>query len=650
MAWTKKRTRELQDDGTQQAEAARNRPKQSIGDLEVPYPYEVWGDGVYRVRTTTGNEKEDEEERAIVPDDETRPASLDYTPTSAHRLRLSRLTNAPLWISRFGQPVDEQEQLLELSFRDAINGGTIQTRWVGRAQISSKYQLVKLAAYGVPVMDVNAEWVMSFLDTIIHRNGGRLSINRIATRRGAHCIEMHDEYGNAVGPRYGWLLGDTWIGPEAIRVASDPRGSDSFVRKLGCAGDGEQWQAFFRHIWTQTPVARWILSATFASPLLRFLRERSFVIHHWSKSGSGKTALSLLAQSAYGDARAQMRTFDRTEKSFTEMFRYTSDLPVLFDELQSGTTQQYAALIYKLCGERGRGRTTPSGGLQPEIEGWHSVIRTTGEEPIVQRDLGGQTGRTIQLSAPGLDSKTAESIYRWLHEGHCGWGGKIFLERLGELVNTVGGDSPPGIDLLLQQNYAIKAELEALITGSSATLITQLAIVATASYLADRWIWGIEPDAAYLAAIKNAKEIADMIASDQAAETVTDAALQLFHDHFVGHRSFWADITDVEQARIVHEGRQRALVGVVAPDEVWIVQREATKLLEGAKMSPRRVWADLRAAGALHVPPSSRGAYATNRKHGKFLSKVYVLRKDATPWSGAAFPSNLPGVIPHTIV
>lgn len=592
------------DSEGERAPQPKKKPGQKIGDFAVPYGYEIWTDGLYAVTNST-------------PDDIAEP-SLKDAPSPARRTNLRRICHEPVWIRRFGRVLDSDEQLLEIAFKDALTGEIVAT-WVDRLQVASKQAITNLARNGVPVTEGNSIPLMHFIDAALHLNGGKLEVHQIVRRTGAHEIKEG----------IGWLIGERWIGPINTRVVPDPRNRADFSAGFTVSGDEDAWFTTFKRVAAIGPIARWLIYATFAAPLFRFVDERTFVIHHWGRSGTGKTALAKFAMSAWGDPHLLMMTFNRTKLSFTETFQYIDDVPVLFDELQVSNRDDILNAIYALVLEQHRMRAGQSGGLQNRAGGWHTVVRTTGEEEITGRDgkipdLGGAANRTIQIGVPVLEPEQALEVHKWLAKKHYGWGAVRFLSQLSIIAGLPDGQ---GKALLTERFTQIRDEIvvRAAATPTLHARVGQLAVVALAEYLANRWFFRIDPEVALEGAIADAVAVAAVLSSDENRVTLAEQALQLIHDHFVAHRHLWFDFANDAEEKTVSEGRQKQLFGVLTTGEIWLVQREANALLNKHGFPPRRVWADLLNLGRLSRPQSVKGAFGTPKKHGMFYAKVYVL-------------------------
>lgn len=578
---------------------------QRVGEYSVPLGYEIWKNGVYRI---------DEDPENISSEQ----PSLNKIPSAEKRRQLRSVTRRPLWIRALGRAIDQDETLLQLAYYEASNDRTPRFEWVSQLQISDRRQLVQLARSGAPVRTGNADRVEEYLDRAHVENGTALPKILMAKRSGAYEIE----------DKWGWLLGSNWIGPESIRVERDPREEPGMTKGFIVSGLEHDWFEALKKVCSVGPYARWLTFCSFAAPLLRFVRQRTFIVHHWADTSSGKSALAKFSMSAWGDPHALTATFNRTALSFTEMFSYIDDLPIAFDELQSSKTKNHASLIYDLCLERGRARAKRSGGLHKEVESWRSVIRTTGEEPLVGKDkadLGGQLNRTLQINVAALKERQAESIHRWLNNRCYGWGGLRFMQNLTKLVN-----SPNGIDELqgrwadLRDRYSKQVDMGARNSAMAAIIL--------AHALCLEWFFETDRDAAEAAALSDAVEVGKLIAADEVGkETVVDMAMQIFRDHRDANRESWIDASTDVGIQVLANKSFKRLTGVefagANNDEIWLVQSEANRLLAKAELPARRIWLDMKRRGILNTGNDGRPSQL--RSLGRFRNRVYVLNADA---------------------
>jgi hypothetical protein len=297
--------------------------------------------------------------------------------------------------------------------------------------------------------------------------------------------------------------------------------------------------------------------------------------------------------------------------------------------------------IYNLVGEQHRGRSGQTGGLQQRGRGWGTIVRTTGEEELIGRDekntdLGGAMNRTVQINATVIDPAKAGELYKWMAHKHYGWGALRFFSKLSELVNLPDGQ---GQKLLLDRFLQIKDE----IIKRSATSTTlparsgQLAVVALAEYLANRWFFAADPAGALEGAISDAVAVAGVLHQRERGETLLERTVQLFHDHYIGRRALWLDLSKPEEERVLAEDRQRQLFGVITETEVWLIGREANEFLRAHGLPPRRIWNDLATEGWLKSQPSGAG-WTVVRGHGRFRAKVYAVAR--MPYGHSGYDAN----------
>ena len=606
----------------------RAMARQQIGEFIVPYAYQIWGDGVYHIEA--------------VSDDVLQP-DLTKTPTTQQRQGLRIIAHAPLWIRQFGRTLDTSEQLVQLAFRDALSGA-IQVEWVNRLQLASKQALVKLSRIGVPVNDANVGALMLYLDHALHLNGPKLQCVLVASRSGAYTLDYNitSPAGEVETRRgHGFLVGERWIGPNGTGVVADPRNLHSNARGFAVHGDEKQWMDKMREVCQFGPIARWLTYSSFAAPLLRYVKQRTFIVHHWGDSGGGKSALAKFAMSAHGDHNALLQSFNRTQISFVEMFKYIDDLPVTFDELQASNMKDHAPIIYAITLEKGRARANREGGLAEEVVSWHSVVRMTGEEPIIGKggmvDLGGQANRVVQIGTPVLTDEQASSLHQWIDQRHFGWGGLRFLQGLTRVLEFADGEQ-----VLVDRFRDFHRAITERTTIGAHARVSQFACVALAQYLCSRWFDGVEAPVAFDRALEDAIFVSESVASEEIRESVAEMALQLFKDHHAAKRATWYDLSIPDQSKVVYDGTYRQLVGILTQTEVWIVQREGNMILRQAQLPERKVWTAFKRMGILHTQTTLRSgaqapkAFGVTRSFGQFKAKVYVLdRNRCGPFSSA---------------
>ena len=555
----------------------------------VPHGYEVWGDGVFlRLK-----------DALLSPE----PPAMNMTIPPFLMEKRRRISHRPLWVSGLGRTQDTHEPLIQLTYGSVT--GTLEQVWVERADIVDGRKITALGARGLPVDSVNARDVVLYLRACEAENGTRLPMLHVGHRSGPYVTE----------DGMGWLVGTRWIGPGHLEA--DPRGQARFTAALVQKGDAQAWLDQWRVLHGQSWITRWGVAATFAAPLMRIVGSRTFILHHWGDSSSGKTALASFAMSAWGDPTRLFSSLNRTAISLTEVFKHVSDLPVLFDEKQVATVTS-EEIIYAVCMGSGRERASRDGGLRQDRASWVTMARTTGEVPLVgPHDVGGQNNRVLQVHSIAFPVKRqAEGLYHFMQENY-GHAGPLFLEHLAGVVNN------GGVPRLKAIYEGIRTEITKRVgEGNHAGYA---ACIGLAQVLSDVWLLGEDAAVARERAIGDCVQAVLETAPAQVG-SYAERALGRLRDHFIANPMAYVD--DMSD-----RGRERAdyvlrMVGVDCTHGVVFVPHEADEILRAAGYDPARVWRDfgnrgwlLRNGPSLMTTVSLRGAKSPDHP-------VYVVRRE----------------------
>ena len=571
---------------------------QLVGGVAVPTPYELWKDGVY-FRTS----------RAVFL-----PATGREDLPGDYYAGRRRLTYRPLWVSRLGLTVDTQEPLVQLSWLDLATE-QLQSMWLARQQIVDHIQLAKLGAQGLPIDSVNAKDVLVYLRTMEAHNAPTLDTLLVGHRSGPYLMNGAP----------GWLIGKRWIGKGTLEA--DPRSNQRFTAAFSAVGEEDEWYAKWRELREASWVVRFLMGATFAPPLLRLLKVRTFILHHWGNSSAGKTATAVFALSAWGNPEVLYSSLNRTAISLTEIFRHLTDLPVLYDEKQVSTVSS-EELIYSVCTGAGRERGHKDGGLRQDRPTWLTVARTTGEVPLItDSDVGGQFNRVLQIHSVAFkESRQAETIYPFAASNY-GHAGPRFLEMLHTLLNHDGG-----LDTLRRLFDETRTALISR-TGFDSNHAAYAAIIAVAQTLAESWLLGIDAGEARERALDDAT-LALQETAPKKQLSYAERALSKLRDHWIANPyNYIDDTSDAGRERAQKVGR---MVGVETAWGLAFVPHEANEILTRANYSPERVWRDFLNNDWLYTEPGMPGGLShfslRNGKspdHPVFCIKAEVFYTDA---------------------
>lgn len=260
------------------------------------------------------------------------------------------------------------------------------------------------------------------------------------------------------------------------------------------------------------PLARFLLAASFAAPLLKIVGQRVFITHFWGPSRGGKTAALKAALSVWGNPEEIMASFYGTKVGIERLAAFYSDLPLGINERQvAGDRQVFIeSLIYLLELGKGKVRGAKKGGLQAFSQ-WRTVVLSTGEQPLsTESSAGGIKTRVVELYGKVIpDERLAEGLHHQVIQ-HYGTAGPVFIRRLLEELakdpDTFHTDYDALRDMLWQQASA-----------NIGSHVAAIAVVCMADYYASQWVFGLSEDEAYSQAIAMAQAILGML------ETAADA-------------------------------------------------------------------------------------------------------------------------------
>lgn len=255
----------------------------------------------------------------------------------------------------------------------------------------SKKIVPAVANCGLQFNSTNASGVVDYLDAILAKNKGKFK--KIYTARQFGWQEFNGEE-IFLDPRR-----NCTVEVEGVKVPFVADNSNSqFAKTLTNAGTIEEWKKAY-DLAKKYPVARFIVAACVAAPLLKILGLRNFALHFYGKSRAGKTTALLLGVSAVGNEK-MVRTFDATKNGLLGAAAESNDYVFAVDEKQSAgkkIAESLANFVYDYCEGRPRTKLNRDSTLKAGVE-WRGDLITTGETPLFPNNVtGGAHTRTIQF-------------------------------------------------------------------------------------------------------------------------------------------------------------------------------------------------------------------------------------------------------------
>ena len=417
---------------------------------------------------------------ALVPDtplDLAIPANFSYGADGVHEVRMTEMgqvqrlaAGTPVIISEKQYNVDTQTEKIQISFR-------YYDHWVHtvckRSEIFSARGIIALTDRGLNTSSESAKYLVKYLQALEAANPNIPLVHAVSK----------------IGWRPYGLSEFVIPSSSKYRVDMDDDGelSAAFTQR----GTLEEWQEAAQEIRKHT-FARFVLAASFATPLLCICKNRNFMIYFWGTSGGGKTAAQRFALSVWGNPTRLMKSFYGTTNGLERAAEYSNDFPLVINERQvmMGNNKQEAleSLVYMLEGGHGKVRASKSGIRKAAT--WRTIAMASGEEPLSKESsIQGVKTRLIELNTyPVLPEETAKLVYTIDEEQH-GTAGRAFIERLLQEAGTEYAE-------ILTARQALIERLRADYPEHFEPHIDNVATVAIADMLVSMWLFGAVPEEA----------------------------------------------------------------------------------------------------------------------------------------------------------
>lgn len=378
----------------------------------------------------------------------------EYTPKMVCR--------TPIILTQRLKSLETGEEKIEIAFK---RDGEWHRAIYPRSTIFTARAITVLADLGCTVTSENAKQVVRFLSALEAEN--------------IDIIQKADATST-----FGWQPGRRFIPGREQGIVLDIDPSQKGMAAAYCRnGDMEHW------IRTMAPHRerdkfRFILSASFAAPLLRILKQRIFFVYNWGGSKGGKTAALKAALSAWGDPDRLMVNFNATQVGLERTASFYCDLPLGIDERQlAGKNQEsLEKTIYMIASGTGKIRGSKGGGLQA-IHQWRTVALATGEEPLsTETSQTGVSTRVLEIYGGPFDDEKQASIMHQEAPMNCGWAGPEFIEEL------IGIDEREICDKYEEMSKYVAS----ISQGKSGSHVAGIAAVALADSMIDSWFFSGE--------------------------------------------------------------------------------------------------------------------------------------------------------------
>ena len=289
------------------------------------------------------------------------------------------ITHTPVWVPYQYYNCDSDSMMLDLAFYNKNNRLSIVT--IPQKDAFQRRGIMDVAAHGALLEESKAGQLINWLVNYIHHN--EIPVNNVFERFG-----WKDDLS--------FVAGDQMISnqkTESVKIINVPAKS---IQGLGHSGTAEDWIQCTSKI-LKYDKARLKCYAACTAPLLKLLNQKSFILHDYGESATGKTKTSELAMSIWGDPAKLIMSAFGTAVGKERLATIFTDLPIFVDETQVATEDDNKAFIYLIANETGKLRGLKDGGLQ-DTASWKTVAFTTGEAPLTSdKSFTGVSMRAVEI-------------------------------------------------------------------------------------------------------------------------------------------------------------------------------------------------------------------------------------------------------------
>jgi uncharacterized protein (DUF927 family) len=504
-----------------------------------------------------------------------RQGGIFYTNTKGE---IKKIFPIPLAITRRLKNVDTGIEKIELSFYR-------NNEWIpliiARSVAFNSSKVVDLSDKSLPISSTNSKDVVRYLTDYEASN-----LNMLPER----CVS-----------RLGWVGENQFISgvDEGIQLDAP----HDHIKGYVCSGDVGTWAKNVQPV-LQYDVARFMLASSFASPLLKMLKERCFVIYVYGPTRGGKTAATKVALSVWGNPEDTMVSFNSTSNAIEKTAAFLSNLPMGIDERQVVKDQGFVEqLIYLLANGQSKGRLKKDTSPQDKSY-WRNIIIATGEDSLTNDSTrGGVVSRTIEIfTQPLPDEELASNMHRKVEEAH-GSAGPEFMRRILEEDR----------ESLMEELSQIKNELTKACPDNIGSHISSVSIVVLADYYMHRYFFPIE-DFTKMASesVELGKRILGML-QDKGTMDYATRAYDSITSWVSSHRNSFIK----RGATQLDMDSMREIFGWIDDKHVYFFKTVFAKMIEELKFSDKSVKQQLGMKGLILYEENGDGnrTFAVKKSH-----------------------------------
>jgi hypothetical protein len=394
------------------------------------------------------------------------------------------ISSSKIWIRERIKNISDDTTLLKICFEDDINGAV--SCEIPQVDAFQKKGVLELVNKGALFEESTAKNICMYLKSFLVDN-----IPNIKTTHAYPQLGWHEDkfvYGHNIIEQnianHITCMPVTLIG-----------GDDNVITAL----DTSEHKKAKKWIKTVEPIldyprARFMCYVSVAAPLLKKLNAKSFVVHQWGETSTGKSTLNNLALSIWGNIQKLSNSGNVTVNYAEEFSQFCKDLPVMFDETQVSKKEDIIKIIYMLANETGKGRAKATGGTRTTRK-WKVVGLTSGEDAVTSDNtFAGADVRVIQLfNGLGADDDKSEKVVKAFEKEIIGCAGSVGPHIISNIIQNDDEWIKTYHKMKAKFNILSKeVELGAGMKNVGGRLSDTFAVVCTAGYLFEHLLHEID--------------------------------------------------------------------------------------------------------------------------------------------------------------
>lgn len=326
-----------------------------------------------------------------------------------------RVGYQPLLITKRLINIDNNTEKFEIAYYDQNKW---KTKYIPRTTLSNSNSITKLVDYGIDITSSNAYATVNYLSDLYLYNKEKIPV--------VYSVS-----------HLGWVDKDFKIFLPFVKgdIICDCEGETrKMIDYYSESGNKSSWIEVVREC-RKKDIVKIIMSASFASVLIKMVGINGFITHIYGDRGKGKTVLLMLAMSIWGNPELGKLTNSINNTLFALEYKasFLQNLPFSGDELQNVNKYEINndTLIYMIANGSGKGRGDKDRNIASQ-NNWALNMITTGEDKITKDNShSGSKVRCIEIENNEniFDLNNITDLVNTIKENY-GFAGREFIKYI----------------------------------------------------------------------------------------------------------------------------------------------------------------------------------------------------------------------------